>query len=81
MVIIEAMALEKPVIATNFGGPMEIIDNEKDRFLIPPQNPAILAKCILKLIKYPCLRRQIGKKAREKVMQNLMLEITQSKLN
>ena len=51
MVIIEAMALEKPVIATNIGGPIEIIDNEKDGFLIPPQNPSILAEYILKLLK------------------------------
>ena len=68
MVIIEAMALEKPVIATNFGGPIEIIDNEKDGFLIPPQNPELLAESILKLIENPSLRKQMGKKAREKVI-------------
>ena len=42
MVIIEAMPLEKPVVATNIGGPIEIIGNGIDRFLIPPQNPSIL---------------------------------------
>ena len=39
MVIIEAMALEKPVIATSIGGPLEIISNEVDGFLVPPENP------------------------------------------
>jgi glycosyltransferase involved in cell wall biosynthesis len=68
MVIIEAMALEKPVIATNFGGPLEIIENEIDGILIPPQNPSILAENIIKLIKNPSLRRQIGKEARRKVI-------------
>ena len=57
MVIIEAMALGKPVIATSIGGPLEIIDSEKDGFLIPPQNPSILAEQIIKLIKEPLLKR------------------------
>lgn len=68
MVIIEAMALEKPVIATNFGGPLEIIEHEVDGFLIPAQNPKILAEYIIKLAENLDLRGQIGKKAREKVI-------------
>lgn len=68
MVIIEAMALEKPVIATNIGGPLEIIDHEKDGYLIPPQNPIILAENIIELINSPNLRLEIGKNAREKVI-------------
>jgi glycosyltransferase involved in cell wall biosynthesis len=68
MVIIEAMALEKPVIATNIGGPLEIIDHEKDGFLIPPLNPVILAEYIVRLAKDADLRMKIGKKAREKVI-------------
>ncbi len=68
MVIIEAMALEKPVIATSIGGPLEIIDNELDGLLIPPQNPSILAENIIRLIKDNHFRMQIGKKAREKVI-------------
>ncbi|MCP5064118.1 MAG: glycosyltransferase family 4 protein [Ignavibacteriae bacterium] len=68
MVITEAMALGKPVIATNFGGPLEIIDNGKDGILIPPKNPSILAESILSLIENPSLRIQIGKNARQKVI-------------
>ena len=68
MVIIEAMALEKPVIATSIGGPLEIIDNEKDGFLIPAQNPHVLAEYIMRLAKDSVLRKHIGKKAREKVI-------------
>ncbi len=66
MVIIEAMALEKPVIATNIGGPIEIIDNGKDGFLVPPQNPIYLSRIILKLIKNPDLREQIQEKGKRK---------------
>lgn len=41
-VIIEAMALGKIVISTNLGGPKEIIDNEKDGFLIEPNYQSLL---------------------------------------
>lgn len=69
MVIIEAMALEKPVIATNIGGPLEIIDNENDGLLIPPNNPNVLAESIILLTKDYNLRIRIGKKGREKVIE------------
>jgi glycosyltransferase involved in cell wall biosynthesis len=69
MVIIEAMALEKPVIATSIGGPLEIIDHEIDGFLIPPMNPTLLAENIIRLAKDIDLRTQIGKKARGKVIK------------
>lgn len=68
MVVIEAMALAKPVIATNFGGPLEIIDNEKNGYLIPPSNPKVLAALIIKLIENFELRQQIGQNARKKVI-------------
>lgn len=68
MVIIEAMALEKPVIATDFGGPLEIIDHDVDGFLIPAQQPAILAEHIIRLLEDADLREKIGKKARKKII-------------
>ena len=68
MVIIESMALEKPVIATNFGGPLEIIEHKLDGFLIPPKNPFILAESILKLVNDPLLRNKISYNARQKVI-------------
>jgi len=67
MVIIEAMALEKGVIATNFGGPLEIIDHNVDGFLIPAQKPDILADQIIMVINDTGLQIRIGKNAREKV--------------
>ncbi len=68
MVIIEAMSLEKIVIATNFGGPVEIIDNGSDGFLIPHENPQRLAEIIINLTKDLDLQEQIRKNAREKIL-------------
>ena len=41
------MASEKIVIATNIGGSTETIVNQKSGYLIPPDNPKILAKYII----------------------------------
>ena len=46
-VSVEAMASEKIVIATNIGGSTETIVNQKSGYLIPPNNPKILAKYII----------------------------------
>lgn len=47
---IEAMALSKPVVATNIPGPSDIVVDGETGFLIPPKNPEALANAILKLL-------------------------------
>ena len=42
---------EKIVIATNIGGSTETIVNQKSGYLIPPNNPKILAKYIIDVKK------------------------------
>ena len=67
-VIVESMALEKPVIATNLGGPSEIIKHNKTGILIPPNNPDLLASEIKNLILNEKLRIEMGKRARKDVI-------------
>ena len=74
MVIIEAMALGKPVIATNFGGPVEIIENKVSGFLIPAEDPNVLANQILTLSEDKDLRYNIGLNARERIKQKFDVE-------
>ena len=46
LVLLEAMALHKPVIATNAGGPCEIVVDGSTGFLVPPANPIAMAAAI-----------------------------------
>jgi len=50
-VIIEAMNFGKIVVATNLGGPQEIIENAKDGYLIEANNPELLAEKILTIMQ------------------------------
>ena len=68
-VVLEAMAMQKPVIATNIGGPAEIITDGVDGFLISPKDPNALSTKIINLIENPQIFREMGAAAREKVVK------------
>ena len=59
-VILEGMAARKPVVATNIGGPCEIIEDEKSGFLVPPGDAVALAGTIERLLVDRDLARKIG---------------------
>ncbi len=69
LIIIEAMATGKPVIASKSGGPAEIISDGVDGLLIEPGNPRILASAISRLLQDPKTAQEMSLKAREKVVQ------------
>lgn len=59
MVIIEAMSTGVPVVATNIGGPKEIV-NEKCGFLIQPNNPIQLSDKLLMILSQQKLQQELG---------------------
>jgi glycosyltransferase involved in cell wall biosynthesis len=60
MVIIEAMALGKPVICTPHGGPAEIVRDGKTGFFCEPKNIALLSMKISLLLDNDELAKRIG---------------------
>ena len=74
-VIIEAMAMGKPIIATKIGAPVEIIKDGVNGFLVPPGEPNFLAKHIRKISKNKEFLKFIGKNARKQVEKNYSIKI------
>ncbi|RKX71485.1 hypothetical protein DRP53_01420 [candidate division WOR-3 bacterium] len=68
IVAAEAMACGKPVIATNIEGLDEVVD-EKTAIIIPPDDPEALANAMLRLARDKKLRRELGRRAREKARE------------
>jgi glycosyltransferase involved in cell wall biosynthesis len=64
-VVIEAMAVKKPVIATNDGGPAEIIEDGVSGFLVPPRLPSALAESMMSLIDDTDRRKRMGSAGRK----------------
>jgi glycosyltransferase involved in cell wall biosynthesis len=63
IVVIEAMALGKPVVASDTGGPTEIITNGVDGLIFKTGDAASLADTLLQVLGDPKLARQIGRNA------------------
>lgn len=65
--VLEYLAAGLPVVATAVGGVPEIIENEIHGLLIPPESPAALSTAIIRLLKDPQLREQLGRAGQERV--------------
>lgn len=74
VVTLEAMAMAKPIIATNIDGIAEQIRDGVDGILIPPNNPSALAKAVIRVFNDKELARTMGLSARGKVEQGFSVE-------
>ncbi|MDP3358895.1 MAG: glycosyltransferase family 4 protein [Lutibacter sp.] len=72
---LEAMALQKPVVASNIGWANEIIEDGVDGFLVNPKEHTTYANRIVQLLENPELQKQFGTAARKKVEQKFSMEI------
>ena len=66
LVLIEAMALGKPVIAAGAGGPLEIVADGESGLLVPPHDPAAMAAAISQLLADPEKIRAMGAAGRRR---------------
>jgi glycosyltransferase involved in cell wall biosynthesis len=64
---LEAMAIGTPVVATDVGGNGEAVTDGECGYVVDPENPALLAEGICKLLARPELRRTFGEAARARV--------------
>jgi len=68
-VIIEAMALERPLVATDVSGASEQIDAGITGHLVPPGDPLALSAAILKILSDPEAAARMASEARRRVVQ------------
>jgi glycosyltransferase involved in cell wall biosynthesis len=66
--IMEAMAMEMPVVVTGSGGVKELIDDGIDGLLVEPEAPEQLADAIANLLQNPELALSISQESRKKIM-------------
>lgn len=72
-VLIEAMAMKKPVVASNAGGPTEIIEEGKSGYLVTPGADQIYADRIILLLSDKGLARQMGEEAYSQAMSRFSI--------
>ncbi len=77
---VEAGLFGKPSIVTNHGGPPEIILDGETGFIVSPRDYSAIARRMTELLSNPELRREMGRKARKRVLENFTLEMSAKKL-
>jgi glycosyltransferase involved in cell wall biosynthesis len=66
-VLLEAMAMEKAIVATEVGGNPDIISNGENGFLVPAGDSKSMASALRQLIEDDGLRKRIGVQNRQKI--------------
>ncbi|MFH1955255.1 MAG: glycosyltransferase [Pseudomonadota bacterium] len=74
MVTLEAMAMSKPIVATNIDGITEQIIDGENGILVPPRDPAALANAIIGLLSDKKSAQMMGMAARRKVEQEFSVD-------
>jgi glycosyltransferase involved in cell wall biosynthesis len=79
-VLIEALAAEKPIVATQVGGIPEIIENNVNGLLVPPADSKGLAEACLKIIQDTELQKRFITAGFETAQQRFDVQIQINKL-
>ena len=72
--ILEAMAAEKPVVASGVGGILEVVSDGENGLLAPPGNATALAETLLSLLTDPGRAKKMGEAGRKMVEQRYSLD-------
>ena len=72
--VIEALAAERPVVATRVGGVPDVVRDGEDGFLVEAGATGDLADRLGRLARDPALRARMGKKGRERVLPRYAVE-------
>jgi protein-tyrosine-phosphatase len=74
MALLEAMALNRPVVATDVGGVPEVLEHRVTGLLVSPGDPRGLADACLNLLANPAWAGRLGQQARHAVESRFTLE-------
>ena len=69
MVPIEAFQMSKPLLISNVRPSDEIVDDNVDGYLLPPDDPGKWAEKILFLLNNPQICKDMGSRGRLKVLE------------
>ena len=74
MVLLEAMAAGRPVVATPVGGTPELVVDGETGLLVPPRDPGALAAALRRILDDRELAARLGEAGRRRVRERFTLE-------
>jgi len=73
--LLEAMACGLPVIASNIGGVIDILEDGKSGILFEAGNVLELASAMTMLLEAAALRQKLGAEARKRIVENFSIDM------
>ena len=73
--LIEAMAVGRPVVATDVGGNPEVVVDGETGLIVPPADPHALAAAVVKLLEAPELAVEMGAAGRRRVLEHYQIDV------
>ena len=80
VVLLEAMAMMKPIVATKIEGIIETLDNGLTGLLVSPKDPQVLSEAIVDLLIHKVKARQMGLAARKVVEERFGVDVMVQKV-
>ncbi len=80
LVVLEAMARRRPVVATPVGGTPEVVADGETGFLVPPRDPRALAEALRRLLDDRELRERMGEAGRRRVAESFSAEAMERRI-
>lgn len=81
LVLLEAMVAGRVVVASDHGGPRELIEHGETGFLVPPGDAGALASAIDTLLSDPARARRMGEAGRRRALAHFPLERSVSRFS
>lgn len=75
LIILDAMALGKPVVASAVAGIVEEVEDGRTGLLVPPADPQSLASAIASLLSSPDRRQAMGRAGKERFERHFRAEL------
>lgn len=71
--LMEAMAMERPVVATDISGVAELVEDGATGILVPPGDPSALAAALRAFHDDPAMAARLGRAGRQRVIEDFDL--------
>jgi len=73
--LLEAASCGRAIVTTDVPGAREVVRDGQNGLLVPPKDPTALARAIEQLVNNPKLRKEMGRRGRERVRREFSSEI------
>ena len=81
IILLEAMAVAKPIVASNIEGYASVVNHGVEGLLVPPRDGRSLAQALISLMRDESARHQMGAKGRAKALDYGWQQIAQRVYN